>query len=67
VRNRNVADLTSVLSDMAADGHPVTPGLVAGLSPYTRSHILRFGQYTLDMSDLPGPLNPQPLPFEPTL
>ena len=41
----NVADLTSVLSDMAADGHPVTPGLVAGLSPYTRSHILRFGQY----------------------
>ena len=63
----NVADLTSVLSDMAADGHPVTPGLVAGLSPYTRSHILRFGQYALDMSDLPGPLNPQPLPFEPTL
>src|SRR5580693_6620776 len=48
----NVADLTSVLSDMAADGHPVTPGLVAGLSPYTRSHILRFGQYALDMSDL---------------
>ena len=52
---------------MPADGHPVTPGLVAGLSPYTRSHILRFGQYTLDMSDLPGPVNPQPLPFEPTL
>ena len=25
----NVADMTTVLSDMAADGFPVTPGLVA--------------------------------------
>jgi len=60
----NVADLTTVLSDMARDGHPVTPALAACLSPYTRQHILRFGQYALDMEDLPGPLDPQPLPFE---
>ncbi|WP_158931647.1 Tn3 family transposase [Acidisphaera sp. S103] len=60
----NVADLTAVLSEMAADGHPVTPALVASLSPYTRAHILRFGQYALDMENLPGPLDPQPLPFE---
>ena len=60
----NVADLTAVLSGMAADGHPVTPALVAGLSPYMRKHILRFGKYALDMDDLPGPLDPQPLPFE---
>ena len=52
---------------MAADGHPVTPALVASLSPYMRSHILRLGQYALDMADLPEPLNPQPLPFEPAL
>ena len=63
----NVADLTTVLSDIAADGHPVTPALVASLSPYTRSHILRFGQYALDMANLPEPLDPQPLPFEPAL
>ena len=60
----NVADLTTVLSGMAADGHSVTPALVAGLSPYMRKHILRFGKYALDMDDLPGPLDPQPLPFE---
>ena len=30
----NVDDLTRVLSDMAADGHPVTPALVASLTPY---------------------------------
>ena len=35
----NVADMTTVLSDMAADGHAVTPALVACLSPYiARAH-----------------------------
>ena len=60
----NVADLTTVLTGMAADGHPVTPALAACTSPYGRKHILRFGKYALDMDDLPPPLNPQPLPFE---
>ena len=40
----NVADMTGVLSSMAAEGHPVTPGLVACLSPYIREHIRRFGR-----------------------
>src|SRR3982751_5694001 len=60
----NVADMTSALSTMDGDGHPVTPALVGCLSPYTREHIRRFGQYVLDMADLPPPLDPQPLPFE---
>jgi TnpA family transposase len=60
----NVADMTTVLSSMAADGHAVTPHLVACASPYIRGHILRFGQYALDMDDMPPPLDPQPLPFE---
>jgi TnpA family transposase len=60
----NVADLTDVLSAMAKDGHPVTPALVASLSPYIREHIRRFGRFVLDMTDLPDPLDPQPLPFE---
>ncbi len=54
-----VADLTDVLG-----GHPVTPALVACLSPYIREHIRRFGRFVLDMTDLPDPLDPQPLPFE---
>jgi TnpA family transposase len=60
----NVADLNDVLSSMARDGHPVTPELVARVSPYTREHIRRFGQYVLDMANLPNPLDPPPLPFE---
>ena len=63
----NVADMTEVLASMAKDGHRVTPELVACLSPYTREHIRRFGQYALDMDDLPAPLDPQPLPFQPAL
>jgi hypothetical protein len=63
----NVADLTGVLADMARDGRLVTPALAAGLSPYARKHILRFGKYALNMDYLPDPLDPQPLPFEQTL
>jgi hypothetical protein len=56
--------LTDVLSAMAKGGHPVTPALVACLSPCIREHIRRFGRFVLDMTDLPDPLDPQPLPFE---
>jgi hypothetical protein len=63
----NVADMTGVLTSMAEDKHPVTPGLVACLNPYTREHIGRLGRYMLDMNDLPEPLKPQPPPFEPAL
>lgn len=47
--------------------HPATAAPVACLSPYTCEHISRFGQYVLDMNDLPEPLETQSLPFEPTL
>jgi hypothetical protein len=63
----NVVDMTGVLASMAEDKHPITPGLVGCLSPYAREHIRRFGHYVLDMNDLPGPLEPQPLPFESAL
>ena len=62
----NVADLTAVLSSMADDGVPVTPDLVASLSPYVREHIRRFGRWVLNMDNLPEPLDPGPLPFEAT-
>jgi len=61
----NVADLTELLSDMAAEGLPVTKDLVSRLSPYMREHIRRFGQYVLDMDDQPPPLEPKPLQISP--
>ena len=59
----NVADLTDLLSDMTAEGLPVTKELVSRLSPYTCEHIRRFGQYVLDMDDQPSPLEPKPFQF----
>jgi hypothetical protein len=58
----NVADLTELLSDMAAEGLPVTKELVSRLSPYMREHLRRFGQFVLDMDNQPPPLEPKPLP-----
>ena len=52
----NVSDLTNVLADMAAAGWHLTRDLVARLSPYMREHLRRFGQFVLDMDDLPPPL-----------
>jgi TnpA family transposase len=60
----NVANLSEVLSSMAADGLSVTPELAASISPYTRKHIRRFGKYDIDMDDRPDPLEPTPLPFD---
>jgi len=52
----NVHDLTGILADMEAEGWRLTRELLAGLSPYIRDHIRRFGRYLLDMGDLPPPL-----------
>ena len=60
----DIADWSQVLSEMARNGHPITPELVASTSPYTGGHILRFGQYAPGMVELPDRLNPQPLPFD---
>lgn len=61
----NVADLTDVLNDMAAEGWSLTKEGVGRLSPYMREHLRRFGQYALDMDDQPPPLEPKPLPISP--
>lgn len=39
-----------MLNQLAAEGHPVRGDDVAALSPYATRHILRFGDYVLDLS-----------------
>ncbi len=60
---QNVADLTNILNDMANEGFKITPELVSSLSPYMRENILRFGKWSLDMNDMPEPLQPKPVPI----
>ncbi len=60
----NVVDLMDVLTDMAkSDGAIVTKELVAGLSPYIRDHIRRFGRYEVNMDERAPSLNPRAIPM----
>jgi hypothetical protein len=49
--------MTRVLHKLRAEGAPIEADGVAALSPYIRSHISRFGQYNLDLSGTPAPLD----------
>lgn len=53
----NVVDLTSVLNEMNAEGKETTKELVAGLSPYIRDQIRRFGRYDVNMDEYPPDLS----------
>jgi hypothetical protein len=39
----------------------VTPEATSRLSPYLNGHLKRFGQYVLDMTIQPEPLEPKTL------
>jgi hypothetical protein len=52
----NVVDMTRVLRQLQAEGYPVTRDILAHISPYLTEHIRRFGEYVLDLSQVPEPL-----------
>lgn len=55
---QNVVDLTDVLHQMSQEGFTITKAMVSRLSPYMTEHIKRFGDYVLDMDEVPAPLQP---------
>ena len=57
----NVASLTKVINEIIEDGKEVSEESISRLSPYTRQHIRRFGQYTINMEQTPNPLRPEPI------
>lgn len=52
----NVVDLTEVLVCMSKEGNTISKELLAGLSPFIRDQIRRFGRYDVDMSEQPPDL-----------
>ena len=52
----NVATMTRVLSELAAEGYPVNEEILSRLSPYGREHINRFGSYKLHLDQIPEPI-----------
>jgi hypothetical protein len=57
----NVVDMTKVLATLQQEGVEVTPEVATCLSPYLTEHLKRFGQYLLDITVQPEPLQPQRL------
>lgn len=54
---QNVVDLTYILRDLVREGYPVVREDVKALSPYITRHIKRFGDYVIDLSSAPRPLD----------
>jgi hypothetical protein len=52
----NVVSMTRVLQDLIDAGYPVTPEIIARLSPYKTEHINRFGHYELRFDHVPPPI-----------
>ena len=48
--------MTRILRQLQAEGYPVTRDILARISPYLTEHIRRFGEYVLDLSQVPEPL-----------
>jgi hypothetical protein len=44
----NVHDQSSIMNQLIQEGHMITPEMAAGLAPYRKSNINRFGGYFLD-------------------
>jgi len=52
----NVMDMTRILRQLQQEGYPVNRAILARISPYLTEHVRRFGEYILDLSQVPEPL-----------
>jgi TnpA family transposase len=60
----NVVDMTFALRQLIQEGHTVTREDLATLSPYLTRHIKRFGDYVIDLEQVPQPLEAElPVPL----
>jgi Tn3 transposase DDE domain len=53
----NVVSMTRVLQDLIDAGYPITPEIIARLSPYKTEHMNRFGHYELRVDRVPPPIS----------
>jgi TnpA family transposase len=54
---QNVIDQTRIIQELLTEGYKVTAEDLKFLSPYLTAHIKRFGEYVLDLSEIPPPLD----------
>ena len=52
--------MTRTLQRLEQEGHVIEKEVLEVLSPYQTEHINRFGNYTVNMNRVPGPLDFEP-------
>jgi TnpA family transposase len=58
---QNVLDMSQALRELLDEGYPVTPQTVQGLSAYVHGHIRRYGDYELEVEEVPPPISEEAL------
>ena len=53
----NVVELTNILQQLQREGYLIDKKDVASLSPYWTSNVKRFGDYLLDLTEVPPSLD----------
>lgn len=53
---QNVVDMTMILWELINEGYKFSREDLVMLSPYLTRHIKRFGEYALDLENVPPPI-----------
>ncbi len=54
---QNVVDQTRIIKSLVDNGFPVVAEDLKTLSPYLTAHVKRFGDYVVDLNEVPPPLD----------
>ncbi len=62
---QNTFDISLAIQALSVEGYPIDQKALATLSPYLTRHLKRYGDYVVDLQNIPQPLEVAiPLPIE---
>jgi Tn3 transposase DDE domain len=54
---QNTVDISAAVRSLVEEGHKVDRELLSTLSPYLTRHLKRYGDYVVDLTTIPEPLD----------
>lgn len=54
---QNTVDISTAVRSLVEEGHQVDRELLSTLSPYLTRHLKRYGDYVVDLTTIPEPLD----------
>ena len=52
---QNTVDMTGVIRSLSAEGFKINRRMLATMSPYTNRNLKRYGDYVVDLKNIPQP------------